>query len=134
MEKTANGAEVRRGWVDHIPLVWAGPPNPANPARLALWIGGLGGRKEELLFHLRRLASMGFHAVSFDLWQHGERGMEDRAQIMRRVFGNFYRHMRPIPARSTEDALRVTLHRGVGHRFTHDMRENCFDWFVRHTR
>jgi dienelactone hydrolase len=202
------------------------------------------------------MASMGFHAVSYDLWQHGERGTEDRDQIMRRVFGNFYRHMWPILARTAEDALRVidwaetafgplgkacmggismggdiavtvlsldrrvgcaaaaiatpdwlrpgmdippgepdafaalmyerlnpmthtgayahcpaiafecgeadtrvppdgalrfrdalrgayaaredrlrvTLHPGVGHRFTHDMRENCFDWFDRHSR
>jgi hypothetical protein len=33
-----------------------------------------------------------------------------------------------------EDRLRVTLHPGVGHRFTHHMRDNCFDWFDRHSR
>ena len=107
MENPTKGAEVRHRWVDHIPLIWAEPPGPSNPARLVIWLGGLGGRKEELSSHLKRMASMGFHAAAYDLWQHGERGTEDRDQIMRRVFGNFYLHMWPILARSTEDALRV---------------------------
>jgi len=46
-------------------------------------------------------------ALSFDPWQHGERGRETRDELAGRVFGAFRRHMWPILGHTTLDALRV---------------------------
>ena len=59
-------------WVDHIPLVWVTPEEPSS--RLALWLPPGTGKKEDVLPRLQELAAAGFVAISFDPWQHGERG------------------------------------------------------------
>jgi uncharacterized protein len=95
----------RTGWVDHIPVIWVEPGT--TPAPLALWLPPLGTNKEWVLPFLRELAGAGFTAVSFDPWQHGERGTESAEEIRARVFGAFRRHMWPILGQTTLDALRV---------------------------
>jgi hypothetical protein len=60
-----------------------------------------------MLPFLKDLAATGFLAVSFDPWQHGERGTETREQISKRVFGNFRRHFWPILGNTALDTLRV---------------------------
>jgi uncharacterized protein len=93
--------------VDGIPVVWIQPGNQDGDARIALWLPWLTGTKETALPFLAELAGNGFTAVSFDPWQHGERGTETAEQISSRVFGGFRRHMWPILGQTTLDALRV---------------------------
>ena len=92
---------------DGIPVVWIQPDNQDGDARIALWLPWLSGTKEAAMPFLRELAGRGFTAVSFDPWQHGERGTETAEQISSRVFGDFRRHMWPILGQTTLDALRV---------------------------
>lgn len=98
----------RTGWIDHIPAIWVEPE--ATPAATALWLPPLSTNKEWVLPFLRELAGAGFLAVSFDPWQHGERGTESSEEIRERVFGGFRRHMWPILGQTTLDALRVLDH------------------------
>src|SRR3954447_10517264 len=98
----------RTGWIDHIPAIWVEPD--ATPAATALWLPPLSTNKEWVLPFLRELAGVGFLAVSFDPWQHGERGTESSEEIRARVFGSFRRHMWPILGQTTLDALRVLDH------------------------
>ena len=72
-----------------------------------IYLPGLGGTKELMLPYLQDLAASGFVALSFDPWQHGERGTESQTEIWTRVFGNFQRHMWPILGQTTLDMLRV---------------------------
>jgi uncharacterized protein len=98
----------RTGWVDHIPAIWVEPD--AEPAAVALWLPPLSTTKEWVLPFLKELAGAGFLAVSFDPWQHGERGSESSEEMRARVFGVFRRHMWPILGQTTLDALRVLDH------------------------
>ncbi len=94
-------------WVDHIPVLWLQPAVPYHERRLVLCLPGLSGTKESMAPLLEDLAAAGFLALSFDPWQHGERGAETREQISKRVFGNFRRHMWPILGHTALDTLRV---------------------------
>ncbi len=102
-----NAVIYRAADVDGIPVVWIHPDNQDGHARIALWLPWLSGTKETAIPFLAELAGRGFTAVSFDLWQHGERGTETAEQISSRVFGDFRRHMWPILGQTTLDALRV---------------------------
>lgn len=93
--------------VDHIPVLWVEPPASHAPRRLALFLTGLSGSKEATLPFLHDLAAAGSVALSFDLWQHGERGTESREALVARVFGNFRRHAWPIIGQTALDTLRV---------------------------
>jgi dienelactone hydrolase len=93
--------------VDHIPVVWSAPMQRRVGAPLALWLPALGIDKGWVEPFLGELAEAGFVAVSFDPWQHGERGSESPDQIRQRVFGAYRRHKWPILGLSTLDALRV---------------------------
>ncbi|RPI34660.1 MAG: hypothetical protein EHM70_02120 [Chloroflexota bacterium] len=99
--------ELNHTCVDHIPVVWLDPGLPSGSRRLAIWLPWFTGRKEDMQSQLAGLADRGFVALSYDPWQHGERGTEDPDALLQRVFGNFRRHMWPILAHTAEDALRV---------------------------
>jgi dienelactone hydrolase len=94
-------------WVDHIPVLWIEPPKADRPRELVLFLPNFSGSKEQLVPVLEDLARAGFLALSFDPWQHGERGTETREEMVGRVFGAFRRHMWPILGQTTLDALRV---------------------------
>jgi hypothetical protein len=93
--------------VDHIPVIWRWPQPPAEVATLALWRPALGQDKEGVASFLDDLAAAGFVAVSFDLWQHGERGSESAEDIRARVFAPYRRYKWPILGQTTLDVLRV---------------------------
>ena len=99
--------DVKSGWVDHIPVSWVEPKQLRSGTNTVIWLPYLGGRKEDQRAHLQQLATLGFLAVSFDPWQHGERGSETDDAILKRVLGNFRRHMWPILGQTTLDTLRV---------------------------
>jgi dienelactone hydrolase len=93
--------------IDHIPVIWVAPESTPLPSRLVIWLPYFTGTKEQMLPSLQQLAAAGFVALSYDPWQHGERGSESAEQLVARVFGNFRRHMWPILGQTTIDALRV---------------------------
>ncbi len=94
-------------WVDHIPVIWFEPQVHRSKRQLVIFLHHLGGSKETTVPYLQDLAAQGFVALSFDAWQHGERGTESSQEIFERVFGNFRRHMWPILGHTTLDTLRV---------------------------
>lgn len=93
--------------VGHIPVVVLDPGSQKTPRRLVIWINHFGGRKEQVWTFLSALAEQGFVAVSFDSWQHGERGTESGAELSKRVFSRFRKHMWPIIGQTALDASRV---------------------------
>ncbi|MFC1997773.1 alpha/beta hydrolase [Chloroflexota bacterium] len=94
-------------WVDQIPVLWFEPLTERPERQLIILLPGLSSTKESMTPYLEELAAEGFVALSFDPWQHGERGTETQAELGARVFGNFRRHMWPILGQSTLDSLRV---------------------------
>ncbi len=97
---------VYHEFVEGIPVIWVNPERE-QPTRLAIWLPGLTGTKDQMVPFLQELARAGFVALSYDPWQHGERGSETVQQLGARVFGNFRFFMWPILGQSTLDALRV---------------------------
>jgi dienelactone hydrolase len=93
--------------VDHIPVIWVEPENFTAPAYLVIWIDGLTGNKERMQPYLTTLAASGFVAVSFDAFQHGERGAERPEQFISRIAGNYRRHYWPILGQTILDATRI---------------------------
>ncbi|MEU6581537.1 prolyl oligopeptidase family serine peptidase [Nocardia sp. NPDC046763] len=93
--------------VDDIPVIWVDPVDKRQAAHLVLWLPYFTGTKEDMLPQLRQLAAAGFVALSFDPWQHGQRGSESPEQLSARVFGDFRRNMWPILGRTALDTLRV---------------------------
>jgi uncharacterized protein len=94
-------------WVEHVPVRWIEPPRTTKPRKLAIFLPHLSGTKDQLTGVLEDLAADGFVALSFDPWQHGERGAESRDELVKRVFSAFRQHMWPILGQTTLDALRV---------------------------
>jgi len=92
--------------VDNIPVIWLEPQVHQPVRQLVIYLPPLGGTKELMIPYLQDLAAAGFVALSFDPWQHGERGNE-KDEIYRRVFGNFRHHMWPILGQTTLDSLRI---------------------------
>jgi uncharacterized protein len=93
--------------VDHIPVIWVEPDNHKAPAHLVIWMDGLTGNKERMQPYLATLAASGFVAVSFDAFQHGERGAERLEQFISRIAGNYRRHYWPILGQTILDATRI---------------------------
>lgn len=94
-------------WIDQIPAIWFEPQLQRSKRQLVIFLHHLGGTKETTIPYLQDLAARGYVALSFDAWQHGERGTESPQEILGRVFGNFRRHMWPILGQTTLDTLRV---------------------------
>lgn len=94
-------------WVDHIPVRWVEATGSSHRRQLIIFLPHLCGTKEQVAGLLEELAADGFVALSFDPWQHGERGTESREDMVHRVFGAFRRHMWPILGQTTLDTLRI---------------------------
>jgi dienelactone hydrolase len=94
-------------WIDHIPALWCEPQTRRSTRQLIVFVPPFSATKELMLPYLQDLAAAGFVALSFDPWQHGERGSESREELATRVFGNFRRYMWPILGQSALDMLRV---------------------------
>jgi len=107
MSETSTVPTSSTTWVDHIPVLWITPPSQQPTTKLVIWLNGLSGTKEQMLPYLQDLAAAGFVALSFDAWQHGERGTEAQPELATRVFSNFRRAMWPILGQTTLDTLRV---------------------------
>lgn len=94
-------------FIDHIPALYAEPAARRAGVQLVLWLPAMGKTKEDVGSSLQKLADAGFVAVSFDAWQHGERGTETGDDLVKRVFTNFRYHAWPILGHTVQDTLRV---------------------------
>lgn len=94
-------------WIDHIPAIWIEPSTSQPPRRLAIFLSGLSGTKENTLPYLADLAKAGFVALSFDPWEHGERTHLTSLQVAERTFGSFRRYMWVNIGQTALDTLRV---------------------------
>jgi len=90
-------------YVDHIPVCYVVPAADVANKQLVVWIPPFSGTKEAMRRYLEELAAVGFTALSFDPWQHGECGNE----LWQRVFSNFRRYKWPILGQTTLDSHRI---------------------------
>jgi dienelactone hydrolase len=94
--------------VDHIPLMWITPKERQQSTKLAIWLPGGTGTKEDTRPYLQQLASAGFLTISFDPWQHGERGAGETPEKMFAIaMGDFPNTIWPILGQSSLDVLKV---------------------------
>jgi dienelactone hydrolase len=100
-------SSAQKTWIDHSPALWVKPDAESSPRKLAIWIPYFTGRKEDMEPHLRGLAAWGFHALSFDPWQHGERAVESMDSLRTRAFGDYRRHLWPLFGLTALEVLRV---------------------------
>lgn len=99
--------QARTAWIEQIPVIWYEPvPAPAQ-RRLAIFLNGLSGTKEDLAPYLQDLAAAGLVALSFDAWEHGERSNLTGEELIARAFGDFRRHMWVTIGQTALDTLRV---------------------------
>ena len=107
-------ADIRQGKdrAGHIPVLWAEPGGDAERrgrGNLVIWLSGFGMTKENVAAHLADLARCGYTAVSFDLYEHGERTWsgETHQEMAARVGSDRRLYFWPILARTAEDFPRV---------------------------
>jgi dienelactone hydrolase len=94
--------------VHGIPVRWVvDDQRQAGTPTIALWLPYLSGTKDTLVSMLERSADAGFFALSFDPWQHGERGSESAEQLRDRLLGAFRRDMWPVIGQTVLDAMAV---------------------------
>lgn len=82
-------------------------PKETKDRPLVIWLTGFSGQKESVEGHLRAFAAKGFVALSFDPHQHGERRIESKEELVKRVRGNIRRFFWPILAKSAEETPAV---------------------------
>ncbi len=99
--------EMKSAWIDHVPAIWIEPEAPRLGRRLAIFLSGLSGTKENNISYLKDLARAGFVALSFDNWEHGERTRLTGQQVAQRSFSNFRRYMWVNIGQTALDTLRV---------------------------
>jgi dienelactone hydrolase len=68
-----------------------------------IWLPGFSGNKEGCLPQLRELAALGFTALSFDPFQHGERLLDTTEELRQRISGNIRRYFWPILAQTARE-------------------------------
>lgn len=94
-------------WIDGIPVIWREPAAPKAPSHLAIWLPGFSGEKEHQAKYLDQLAELGYVAIAYDLYQHGERRVEPQEAMIARVGSNRRKYFWEILGRTAEDMLRV---------------------------
>lgn len=104
-EKTVE-LQTIRAKVGEIPILVIAP-RETKGRPLVIWLTGFSGQKESVEGHLRAFAAKGFVALSFDPHQHGERRIESKEELVKRVRGNIRRFFWPILAKSAEETPQV---------------------------
>lgn len=108
MDISEKNSSVATTHVDHIPLIRITPKERQPPTRLAIWLPWGTGTKEDTLPYLEQLSSAGFLALSFDPWQHGERGTGATPEQMFAIaMGDFPNTIWPIIGQSALDVLKI---------------------------
>ena len=102
----ANKSKIHTSKVEGIPLLWIEPENMNKNTPMVIWLDGFTGSKERTIPKLKALAKKGYLAISFDVYEHGERSIEGD-DLTERVFANFRSGMWLIIGRSSDDAIKV---------------------------
>jgi len=89
-----------------IPLIYLLPVRQPRK-RLVIFLSGFGAGKTKGQPYLELLSAAGFHALSFDPWQHEDRRIESQEELMARVHSNIRRHFWPILGRTIEEVPQV---------------------------
>jgi dienelactone hydrolase len=97
---------MHRDTVDDIPLIYL-RPDDNDRKKLVVWLNGFSGNKKDCRPQLEELAALGFTALSFDPYQHGERMVADVEELRERIKGNIRRYFWPILAQTTREVPRV---------------------------
>lgn len=97
---------MNREMVGEIPVVYVAPRGE-DRKKLVIFLSGFSGNKEDCVPRLEELAALGFTALSFDAWQHGERMVADVEELRRRIRGNIRRYFWPILAHTAKEIPRV---------------------------
>ena len=104
-EKSAE-LQTIRAKVGEIPILVIAPRETKGRPHV-IWLTGFSGQKESVEGHLRAFAAKGFVALSFDPYQHGERRIESKEELVKRVRGNIRRFFWRILAKSAEETPQV---------------------------
>jgi uncharacterized protein len=86
-----------------IPLIYLRPTPKNDRGRLVIWLNGFGGDKDSCRPHLESLAALGFTALAFDPYQHGQRLVADAEELRQRIRSNIRRYFWPILARTSKE-------------------------------
>ncbi|MEQ2006567.1 MAG: prolyl oligopeptidase family serine peptidase [Limisphaerales bacterium] len=105
-QEKAGELQTIHAMVGEIPVLVIAPKETKGRP-LVIWLTGFSGQKESVEAPLRELAKRGFVALSFDPYQHGERRIESREDLVKRVRGNIRRYFWPILARTAEETPKV---------------------------
>ena len=98
--------EIQQISVDSIPLIYLQPDND-DRGKLVIWLTGFSGSKESCRAQLEALTALGYTALSFDPWQHGERMRADVDELRARIRGNIRRYFWPILAETAREVPRI---------------------------
>ena len=98
--------EIQQISVDSIPLIYLQPDND-DRGKLVIWLTGFSGSKESCRAQLEALTALGYTALSFDPWQHGERMLADVDELRARIRGNIRRYFWPILAETAREVPRI---------------------------
>ncbi len=99
--------EIKKAMAVDIPVIYIEPDFPVKEKKLAIFLHGLGGTKEDLINYLEDMSDKGYIALSYDKYQHGERGTETSEEITKRVFTNLRKYGWPILGQTIIDTTRV---------------------------
>ena len=97
---------TQRVTVDDIPLIYL-RPDGKDRGKLVIWLTGFSGDKTSCQTQLTALTALGYTALSFDPWQHGERMIADVDELRLRIHGNIRRYFWPILAQTTKEIPQV---------------------------
>lgn len=97
---------VRKDKAGDLPLLVVSPKDTKG-RHLVIWLPGFSGSKENTEGQLRQIAARGFVALSYDVYQHGDRAIEPRPELVTRVRGNIRKYFWPILAKTAEEVPQI---------------------------
>lgn len=100
-------ANIKKAFAENIPVIYIEPDFPVKENKLAIFLHGLGGTKEDLIPFLEDIAKRGYIALAYDKYEHGERGNESSEEITKRVFTNLRKYGWTILGQTVLDTTRV---------------------------
>lgn len=95
--------------LDHcgdIPLIYCLPSREPRK-RLVIFLTGFSGGKTKVQPFLEHLANAGFHALSFDPWEHEDRRVESQEELVKRIHTNIRRYFWAILGHTIEEVPQV---------------------------
>lgn len=107
IKQEIDGVQILKDMVDNIHIIYIEPEKPVKERKLAIFLTGLGGKKEELVQYLKEIADRGYVALAFDNYQHGERASETPINIGSLVFSNMRRYGWVVLGQTVLDTERV---------------------------